>query len=263
MMSRYAVVADEETMAALLGTPSTSLVGVCVVDGGTATCQVLDGRSGLAEAVKGLPCSPSGYGAGTALPDFASEMEALALIADEAASAAADMAEPIFPAGFMAGLPRMAGGLSCRLTEYGLDIAVSLDLAAGIGWKEGDRVSLGRSTCGSLLVVSKGGSGATLARHVSDPGSLHLDRDLSGIPLHVRLGETAWQAAEYQLAGSSVILAVPDAGSGGAKSQPPAMPEPGGHAGAEVRRIPAKAMLAAALLACGAAAGFLTGAFWL
>lgn len=262
MTSRYAVVADEATMAGLLGKPSTSLVGVCVVDGGTATCHVLEGRSGLAEAVRGLPCSPSGYGAGTALPDFAAEMEALALIADEAASSAGDMADPVFPAGFLAGLPRMAGGLSCRLTEYGLDMAVSLDLAAGIGWKEGDRVSMGRSSCGRLLAVSKGGSGATLARPVSDPGSLHLDRDLSGLPLHVRLGETPWKAVEYQISGSSVILAVPEPDSG-AKETVPALPAPGGPAASEVRRVPFKAALAAALLASGAAAGFLAAAFWL
>lgn len=260
--SRYAVVADEATMAALLGVGRTGLVGACIVDGDMAECHVLERREDLDALVSGIPTCPSGYGSETAFPDFASEAEALSMIADAAAAKAAAEADPSFPPGFAPALPRMAGGLRVRMTGYGLDLAVSGSLAAALGWREGTNVSLGVSSCGRLLAVSRGGKGASLVRDLSDPDFLCLDRDLSGIPLGVDLVETGWLEPEYQADRASLVLAVPSplapAPSAPAASE---VPQAGAASGRAVPRLPPPRTAFAACAA--AAAGFLAAALWL
>jgi len=258
--SRYAVVADEQAMAGLLGIGRTSLVGACIVDGDMAECHVLNGRDGLAALLEGIPTSPSGYGSGAAFPDFAAESEALSMLADAAAARIADEADPSFPPGFVPALPRLAGGLRVRMTGYGLDLAVSDHLAAALGWREGSSVSLGVSSCGRLLSISRGGKGATLTREGADPGFLCLDRDLSGIPLDVPLAESGWTQPEYQASEGSLVLAVPSPVPAGQSGWTEAQVKEAAHAPGNV---PRSWMGPAAVRVAWAAAGFLAAALWL
>ena len=183
------------------------------------------------------------------------------MIADAAAARRDDAESLSFPPGFQPALPRMAGGLRARMTGYGVDLAVSDSLAAALGWRDGGTVSLGASSCGRLLAVSRGGNGATLSRDTSDPGFLCIDRDLSGIPLDMPLAETEWRWPEYQASAGTLVLALsafaPPASGSKARAPVPEAPPKEPH-GPVARRW-------AAMAACvaSASAGFLAAALWL
>lgn len=198
----YAVVADRDCLAALAGISELPYAGVCIVDGDAATCHLAEGAGQVEELVRGLPCCPSRPGNPVALPSIEAELEALSLLAEEALRAARPA---VLPPGFSPATPRMEGGLRARLTDFGLDLAVSVELARTLGWAEGDGVTLGVSPSG-LLAVARGGHGAFLTRSLSSPGELHLDRDLSGLPLEAPLGRTEWVQPQYCLSGGAVVL---------------------------------------------------------
>lgn len=208
--ARYAVVLGPDTLPVQSSARRPFNYAVCVIEGDSATCHMLASRADVEALVGQMPCSPSSYGNGAALPSFSAEAEALAILGDELSAAEASFAPARLPHGFLPAMPRLQGGLSARLTDYGLDLAVSLELAAGLGWREGDGLALGVSQCGKLLAIAKGPGGAMLASNFTEPGKLHLDRDLSGVPLGFTLGETPWTMPQYHAADGAVVIAVSD-----------------------------------------------------
>jgi len=202
MTQRYAVIADRDCLVALSGTDSVPYAGVCLVDGDEAACHMVDGPAQIDALVEGIPCCPSRPGNPVALPGLEAELEALRFLADEAIRAGAP---PALPAGFVPARPRMMGGLRARLSEFGLEIAVSLELARSLGWTAGDGITLGVGQPG-LFAVARGGSGAFLEESLETPGELRLDRDLSGLPLDVQPGPAGWVSPEYCVSEGSLIL---------------------------------------------------------
>lgn len=202
MTGRYAVIADRDCLAELAGTPDVPYAGVCLVDGDEAVCHMVDGPGQIEALVEGIPCCPSRPGGPAALPGLEAELEALRFLADEAIRACSP---PALPAGFSPALPRMMGGLRARLSEFGLEIAVSVELARSLGWMAGDGVTLGVAQSG-LFAVARGGGGAFLEESLETPGELRLDRDLSGLPLDVQLGPTGWVSPEYCVSEGALVL---------------------------------------------------------
>lgn len=202
MREVYAVIADRDVLAAMAGIAEPPYAGVCIVDGNSAECHMADGPARVEALVRGVPCCPYREGNPVALPGIDAEMEALGLLAEEALRAAASAG---LPQGFVPASPRMEGGLRARLTEFGLDLAVSAELARRLGWKEGDGLSLGASRDG-LVAVARGGGGAFLASTMDAPGELRLDRDLSGLPLWMPLVPSGWSSPEYCVSGGAIVL---------------------------------------------------------
>lgn len=206
----FAVVIEPEAVRAMASSPSVAGYAVCVVTGDAAICHLVETRQEVERLVGSLPVAPSGYSCEAALLPFEVEAEAIALLADEIASLSALHQPSKLPDGFLPGMPRLEGGLKVRLTEYGLDIAVSLALASGLGWREGDGLMLGASPCGRFIAMAKGPGGPALVREVSDPGMLQIDRDLSGVPLGIELGQTDWVFPQYQTREGAIVLAAAD-----------------------------------------------------
>jgi len=200
----YAVVSDERSMSCFFGY-ATSILGVCLVNSGTATFHIAKDRTELAEIIGDLPTVPSGFGNAAACISLAEELEALAIISDEAARIVAnDGFEASMPPGFSSGLPRRVGGLTVRLTPFGLDFAITTALALELGWKEGDRIGLGVNSAGTLLCLTHTPQGALIEQ---DLDSLSPEHAVPGLPLTMDMADSGEIEPEYQISGKSIIFA--------------------------------------------------------
>lgn len=247
LASPYAVVADRETMADLLGLPSYPYFGVCVVQGNVCECHYPRDEPSLFRLVGHLPAVPSGYSGSTPAITAMEEDEALDCIREEAPPIPSHEG---LPPGFQPAVALHAMGLSYRTGTIGTEIRLHSDTARLLGWTDGEKLALGMSTCGAKVAIAPSASAAFRLEAAEDPAWLESDREIPGLECLPDSG--GWRDLSFRILDGCIVFQVP-------AMEPPAIPAGDSREAVVQQGQPAARARTAALLAA-AMVGFTLGA---
>lgn len=205
---RVALVLEPEQMKAFTG--FDGLYGACFINDGIGQAFIFMSREELMSAIVDYDVCPSGYSERTGILDLDTELEAIAQIADFSASQASQLADLKKKSTHLLDYidygPRYYRGVRIRLTTFGLDMMVGVELAESLGLKEGDKISLKASPCSLFFSVQKSDIGPELTRPMDEPEHFVIDRVFSNIPLFMELNDTDWNLAPYHLVDDRILI---------------------------------------------------------
>lgn len=205
MTKDFALVLSEETVHALSEGRVQGRVAVCTVKGGEA-CAYIAWPGSVPTLVGDLPVSPCLAGHRVALPDISDEKEALDVIVEAIGGEEGRIVRGT-PAGFVEADHVHAHGLAILFGEEGVDLRISRQLAARLGWREGDTVRLALSSDGSTVAIHCDDLGAQLVPTSRSGGGLEVASYVV-TPFKLRNLTTAWVSPAYWVSGGRIFFDV-------------------------------------------------------
>jgi hypothetical protein len=206
--TRVAVVLSPEQMKSITG--FEGVYGACLIDDELAQSFIFMSKDELMSAIEEYDVCPSGYSDRVGLLEVDTELEAIAQIADFALTKLPQLSDinsinkQVID--YIDYGPRYYRGIRLRQTPFGIDMMVGVELAANLGLKEGDKVSLKASPCSLFFAIQKSDVGPELTRPMDEPEHFVIDRVFSNIPLFVELNETDWHLVPYHLVNDCILI---------------------------------------------------------
>lgn len=205
MLNDYALIVSEETVSSMSDGLVQGKVAVCVVRSSVAEVHVV-WPSEVDRLTSGLPKVPAHRGCETLYLEYEEEAEVLETISDAVRDEASRLSVGL-PVGFMEVRPMLSNGLDLMFQEHGLDVRISVKLAALTRWKEGDAIAFGISPDGEIGVLCCEEAGTGLAASLTEIGSLEVSSYLA-LPSRFADYATDWQSVEYWVSQGRIYFAM-------------------------------------------------------